>query len=140
MLYCNNDFDTVQRCANHHSLVAVGPVSSCCSWAVTFVLEAKRSDLRRLPMVSHAQKCHPTFFIFSNKNVIKWYVHFLAGFFQICNTCFQSCHFRYSSTHILMFNFDKTNTYLGNFNILHIFCHTYLTHVYLTLYLILYAT
>ena len=28
-----------------------------------------------------------------------------SSFFHICKTYFQSCHFRYSSTHILMFNF-----------------------------------
>ena len=42
--------------------------------------------------------------------------NFLAGgaifssFFCICKACFQSRHFRYSSPHILMFKFGKTNT------------------------------
>ena len=102
MLYCNNDFDTVQRCANHHSLVAVGPVSSCCSWAVTFALEAKRSDLRRLPMVSHAQKCHPTFFIFSEKNMLQW-----------CNLVTSDI-----LTHTYLGVQLWQNQHLGNFNIL----------------------
>ena len=48
-------------------------------------------------------------------------LHSLFSQTKTCSQVVQTCHFRYLLTHILMFNFDKTNTYIGNFNMLHIF-------------------